>query len=266
MDFPCNVCYTAGMKMKLLKSILLIVLGLLSLVYYGTCIAWAHIGVSWLWIWPLLSLFCFGRAAMLLIEYRQKRHLMPKGVRIAWYTLVCIGLCIFAAIEGSILSAMRMPAKDGLDYIIVLGAAVRGETPTSPLLLRMERALDYLEQNPNTVAIASGGQGRNESISEAECIRRYLIAHGIEETRILLEDQSHDTAENIRNSLALIGRENAANIGIVTSSFHLRRALLIAEQNGLQASGVPARALLPLGIHYTVREFFGIVELMIRGA
>ena len=253
------------MKHHPIRAALLLLLGILSLVYYGICIAWAHIGVSWLWLWPGLSGFCFVRAGMLIAEYKRKRYFFPRWVRRTWAGLVAAGLLCFAAGEASIVSAMSLEAEPGLDVIIVLGAAVRGESPTSPMLLRMQRALEYLQENPETLCIASGGQGSGESISEAECIRRYLTENGISEDRILLEPDSKDTKENIRNSFRLMEDENAS-VGVVTSSFHVRRALLICEQQGHKdVRGIPAKALLPLGIHYTVREFFGIVQLLATG-
>lgn len=78
--------------------------------------------------------------------------------------------------------------------------------------------------NPDTVCIASGGQGDDEGISEAECIRRYLINYGIDPERVLLEDKSTSTLTNIENSLKLLP-EGAENIGIVTNDFHIFRAL-----------------------------------------
>lgn len=258
------------MRGKRIGSILLLLLGVLSLAYYATCIAWAHIGVSWLWIWPALSVFCFGRCAMLLIEVRRGRPFFPKRVRAVWKVLVCTGLIVFSITEGLIIAAMNHPVPEGLDAIIVLGAAVRGEEPTSPMLLRMARSLAYLQENPEAVVVASGGQGKGESISEAECIRRYLTAQGIDEERILMEPVSRDTQDNIRNSYALLEEhfgEREFSVGLVTSSFHVYRAMLIARQAGrADVCGIAAQTLLPLGFHYTVREFFGVVEQLVRAA
>ena len=249
------------MGWKKFRLFLLLFLAAASLLYYGVCVSYAWIGVSWLWLWPLLACFLLLRALILFLEIRG-RIKVPRWLGIVYRAVLALGLVSFLAVEGMILSAMLIEPPHDLDYIIILGAAVRGEEPTSPLLLRMDRARTYLEENPRTIAIASGGQGVNEAISEAECIRRELVKGGIDASRILMEDSSFDTVENIRNSYALIPEGSSA--GIVTSSFHLCRALIIAKAQGHgDAAGVPAKTLLPLGIHYTVREFFGVVKLVL---
>ena len=105
-------------------------------------------------------------------------------------------------------------------------------------------ALDYLEENPSAKVVVSGGQGSGEDISEAAAMKGYLVEHGLEEERILLEDRSVNTAENIRFSMELIeadwsGREAEPSLVIATNSFHVFRALRIAKKQGVtQVSGL----------------------------
>lgn len=240
--------------MKKFRYVLFLLLGTLSLIYYGVCIAWAWIGVSWLWIWPLFSAFCFIRAIML-----KKNVRLPRWIEIIYGVVLCAGLCLFCVLELRIVRAMNAEPADDLDYIITLGAAIRNGEPTGPLLLRIGKATEYLEGNPETILIASGGQGENEAQSEASCIAERVSAAGIDSGRILLEDRSHDTWENIKNSYELI--PDGASVGVVTNGFHIYRAMRIAELQGHKVTPVPAKTLLPLGIHYTVREFFGLVKL-----
>ena len=252
------------MKRKKLRAAVLLVFCAVSMAYYGVCISFAHIGVSWLWIWPLFAAFCLIRAVMLLLE--EKGKLAWPGWMITTYrVLLAAGVSSFVVTEGFILSGMTEEPEADLDYLIVLGAAVRGDTPTSPLLLRIEKAAEYMLTHPDATAIASGGRGNGENLTEAECIRNGLIARGVSPERVLLEDRSSDTAENIVNSFQLIGERGAgAKTGVVTNSFHVFRAKLAARLLGHEVSGVPAKTLLPLGIHYTVREFFGTVELLLK--
>ena len=237
-----------------LKKLAFLTLGVLSLIFFFVCLSFSHIGVSWLWLWPLISVFCLVRFLMLHFHVR-----LPKWFRIVYYTLFISFLAAFILVEAQIVSAMSSQAEPGLDYIISLGAAVRDGLPTSPLLLRIQKTAEYLFDNPDTLVIASGGQGSTESLSEAQCIKDYLLEYGIEENRIILEDKSTDTKENIRNSFALI--PDGASVGVVSSNFHIYRAVRIAELQGHTVSGIPARSLFPLAIHYTVREFFAIVQL-----
>ena len=71
------------------------------------------------------------------------------------------------------------------------------------LARRLDAALAYLEENPKAYVVVSGGQGAGEDISEAEAMRRYLAARGIEESRILMEDKSMSTLENFLFSCLL---------------------------------------------------------------
>ena len=86
-----------------------------------------------------------------------------------------------------------MKVRPDLDYIIVLGAHVAGTRLSKALLERTRRALRYLEENPETRAVLSGGQGQGEQISEAEAMYRYLTEHGIDGSRLILEDRSTNT-------------------------------------------------------------------------
>lgn len=115
----------------------------------------------------------------------------------------------------------------GLDYIIVLGAQVRKDGPSPVLKYRLDKAVEYLNENPDTVCIVSGGQGSNEPWTEAEGMAQYLQEKGIDTARILTEDQSQTTEQNITNSKMLM--KEGASVGIVTNNFHVFRALQIAK-------------------------------------
>ena len=80
--------------------------------------------------------------------------------------------------------------------IIVLGAGLKGDTPSLALERRLEKAAEYMNKNGNAIAIVSGGQGKGETISEAQAMENYLLNHGIREDRIIKEDNSTSTYEN----------------------------------------------------------------------
>lgn len=236
---------------------LFLILGVVSFLYWIVCIAFAHIGVSWLWIWPAFSAFCFLRWVML-----RRKISVPKWIRSVYYVLLAVFLVSFFFIETKVISYMNAEPPADLDYVITLGASVRDGKPTSPLMFRIEKTAEYLADNPASKAVASGGKGPAESMSEAECIRQYLLGYGINDSRILLEDRSSDTQENIRFSFQMI--PEGASVGIISNSYHLYRACRIAEENGYRVSAIPAVTLLPLGIHYTVREFFAVAEMELK--
>lgn len=240
-----------------MREALFLALAILVFAYFAVCLFYTRYMVSWLWLWPLLGVFFLARYFML-----RTGVAVPAWVKWIYYPLVVCFLAVFAVVESRIISAMNTVPEQNLDYVIVLGAAVKGDEPTSPLLLRIEATEQYMKDNPGTVAIASGGQGDGEDISEAECIKRCLVEAGIDESRILLDDKSTDTEENIRNSFAFI--PEGSRTGVVSSSFHIYRAVKIAALEGYTVSGIPARALYPYKIHYTVREFFAMVELRLK--
>lgn len=243
------------------KRILFLLLGIVSFLYYIVCIAFAGFGLSFVWIWPLLGVFCFIRYRILTRKLKgETMWQAPKWLVNIYRICLAVGITAFVLVESQVVLSMNTKPQENLDYVIVLGAGIRGTTPTRPLRLRIQTAYDYMMNNPDTILIASGGQGSDEQISEAACIRNTLVEMGLDESRILIEDKSRDTIENIRNSYELIP-DKESEVGIVTNGFHIWRSVTIAQSEGYDhVSGVPAKTLMPVGIHYVVREFFGYLK------
>lgn len=236
---------------------LIYLIGLIWCVLYTlTLVLYSGIHLSWLWMWPLGAAFCLIRFVMIIRDIR-----VPKVIAMPYHVLFPVCFIVFVFFELQIIEGkFHIPDKN-LDYVIVLGAGVNGYNPSNTLKMRIDRAYDYMVSSPKTILIASGGQGANEIISEAECIKRELVKRGIPEDRILLEDKSTSTEENLRFSYEIINSDNAS-VGIITNSFHEYRASLIAYDTGYtNVQSVPARTLYPVGIHYTVREFFGVIKI-----
>ena len=95
---------------------------------------------------------------------------------------------------------MHVAGPDNLDYLIVLGAQVYKNGPSPVLKFRLDKAYEYLSANPETRCIVTGGQGSNEPFTEASCMADYLVKRGIDSGRIILEDKSTTTAQNLTNS------------------------------------------------------------------
>lgn len=149
---------------------------------------------------------------------------------------------------------------------IVLGCQVKGDRPSRMLLTRVEAAAAWLEEHPGALCIVSGGKGEEEEISEAECMRRLLTERGIAGERILLEDRSVSTRENLLFSARILEEKGLAHgAAIVTSEFHSCRAHLIARSLGLEDGAVPAGSpwwLLPT---FYVRELYGLLFQIASG-
>ena len=256
-------------KGYLIKKLIICIyspLAVWSVAYFVICLLYAGITLSWVWLWPLIAVFCFLRIIMLRAEIDERPLVnIPMGLRFAYRILFVTGLLMFLFVEGKIIGAMTAQVPGNLDYVIVLGAGLIGEEPSNPLRVRIEKAAEYMHENPDAILVASGGKGTDERISEAECIRRQLTeVYGIDDSRILLEDKSRDTEENLKYSLSIIGDPDVY-AGIITNGFHEYRAMLIAKHAGFtNIHTVPATTLLPVGIHYLVREFFGVVQCMVK--
>ena len=150
------------------------------------------------------------------------------------------------------------------DYAIVLGANVHANgTPSRIMRSRLQAALTFMERNPKAVVIVSGGQGPDEPISEAKCMYDTLVQMGAEESRLLMEDESHTTRENLINSEKLMADRSGTEqpITIITSEFHQRRAAYIADSLGLETCAVSGHTdQWFFRINYTLREVFAFVK------
>lgn len=144
--------------------------------------------------------------------------------------------------------------------VIVLGCKVYGDRPSIMLMERLDAAITYLNENTESVCIVSGGQGKDETMSEAECMYLYLTNHGISSDRIYKEDKSTSTRQNLTFSYEIIKKNGLNdNIAIVTNEFHEYRAGKIAEDLGLEYGAVPGATTLWLFPTYYTRELFAIL-------
>lgn len=177
---------------------------------------------------------------------------------------VVIGVCavvtiVFVLVETLILCAMVALPKANLEYIIILGAQIRGKAICGSLKRRLDKGIKYLEANPNTLCIVSGGKGKGEDISEAEAMAEYLKQHGVDDDRIILEDKSTTTWENFKFSAPFILNTEKDNVGIISNNFHIYRAMKMARVQGYQkVFALPATTDMVMFPNYMVREFFAL--------
>lgn len=175
------------------------------------------------------------------------------------FTLVAVTVSFF------MLREMNDRPRDTDTTVVVLGCKVKNEAPSLMLGRRLNAAYEYLSAEPDVKVIVSGGKGDDESISEAQCMRDYLVDRGISPERIYMEDKSTDTDENLRFSQDIIRREGLPeHITIVTDGFHQLRSDMKAEALGMKAYNISAHTPLWLVPTYWVREWFGIVYYIIR--
>jgi len=183
------------------------ILGILCIGYYGVITIYAGIGTAFAWFW-----ICAGIGFVILsfiIKYMIHNEIrIPHFWRSFFTGSILVGLLVLIVLEGILIYHSTKEADPKADYLIVLGAQVKGTTVSKILRKRLDTAVDYLADNPLTQVIVSGGQGNGEAISEAEAMKAYLLSKGIKEDRILKEDKSTKTNENIRFSNKLMKKEN----------------------------------------------------------
>lgn len=230
--------------------------GVLCFIYFVLLLIYSGFTSVFYLMWLLMSV------GFLLIGWLFRIHFfqnLPFIVRMGMILFLTVCLAFFLSVEGMILKgALTMP-KEPQDYVIVLGAHVRSTGPSRALALRLDKAYEYASEHPDTIIIVSGGQGSNEPCTESSAMKQYLVEKGIPEERIVEEEKSTNTRENLIFSKELIP-ENVS-VGIISNGFHICRALHLAESLGYQnVNGIPAKSDLATQPTNLLREFFAVVK------
>ncbi|MBQ8814645.1 MAG: YdcF family protein [Lachnospiraceae bacterium] len=240
---------------------------ILCLAYYVLMIGYTGTVVSFSGFWLVIGAISglihvglrgFGREALI------QKVTLP--VVVSFWTTVGL-VAVLAVIVGvSVISGMfaRSDPKD-LDYVIVLGTRVDGDEPSNSLKYRLDKAIEYLEEDQDLLVIVSGGQSKGADLTEAYAMTSYLIDAGISPERITLENMAMSTRENLIFSDKAI-KDPEARVGVITNSFHVYRAMALADKLGFDNyTGIAApsdKLLLPNDL---VREFFAIIKEKILG-
>ena len=228
----------------------------LGLAIYFLMYSHRFIGYVFLGVAGVISVFLL----LHLLGCRLKRT--SKVIRLILSVL--IGLAILAAATTSVQIALESSGRceEACDYLIVLGCAVNGDKPSQMLQYRIDMAYAYLETNPKTQCIVTGGLGADDKISEAQCMFNELTKRGIAPERIWMEDRATNTEENIQFAKKLLKEKTGdipENIGILSSEFHLYRAKEIAQDQDMTVKTISAKTERKgLLLNYTIREVFAI--------
>ncbi len=195
-------------------------------------------------------------------------HKAGKIILIAMLAVFVL-LVLYAVILSGLMVSAACNSPKNPDAVIVLGCKVQksGE-PSIMLSNRIYAAYDYLGENPGTVCVVSGGKGDDEPISEAEAMKNVLLSLGVEESRIITEDKSESTRQNIEFSLAALREKGieAKETAIVTDGFHQFRASLIAREFDITPTAVSAETPVRLVAAYWIREWFALSHRFVFGS
>lgn len=228
-------------------------------------------------------LICTAGALMLLCAFLlglrwlsrhddEKIRKITGGVKVITFVLLAAFLISFVWVEGSILAHDSGTESPDAPTVIVLGAGLNGDQPSLTLVARLQTALEYLQIHPQAAIIVSGGQGTYETCTEAAAMARWLTEKGVDPSRIYLEEQSTDTKENLVFSRKLMKEYGLAEpVIVVSNSFHLYRARLLAQQAGFSqvqtlSAPIPKVPLRWLSVSVYLREYCSVMLLFLRSA
>lgn len=238
------------------------IIGVCFILYFLCIEIFTGHGTSFYFVWLIMGVILVAWSLCLKKDLFSQ---FPVWVKKGTMLLAIIGVIFFVIIEGMIVSQFSSKGEENLDYVIVLGAQLKKTGPSKVLQYRLDKAYEYLIANENTIVIVSGGQGSNEPDTEAQGMHDYLVAKGISPERIIKEDTSVNTKQNIENSSKYLNKETD-KVGIITNDFHLFRAIHIAKGAGYKnVCGISAPSYLPLQPQNMLREFFGIIKDFIVG-
>ncbi len=178
-------------------------------------------------------------------------------------SLFCAALAAFCALEGTVCLFAKDSVRGEPGAMVILGAQLRSDGPSLFLQRRLERALDFLAEHPDTLVVVSGGQGPTEPTTEAAGMEKFLREKGFS-GEILLEDKATNTGENLKFSkevLADAGYDVADGVILVSNNFHLARCVLLGNRFGYSVSTLSAIAdHAPTRVYNYLREPFALVK------
>lgn len=277
----------------------------LCLVYYGVIVLYAGFGTSFAVLWLLIGGF-FGATAAGIHFYQKYPERVPLCLPVSFVTLCASGLMIVLVTQILIFGRIPAAAEPSLDYVIVLGAKVKPDGSLSKTLkLRLDKALEYMKENPETMLVLSGAKGDAEPCSEADAMETYLLGQGADPDHLLKEEQSFSTVENLAYSRVMIEKQEnlleqerkaeadrllraqgeiegvpetgaPANntpvlarqprVGIITSNFHLCRAAMIAKKQDYgTVYGIASEADKVLLVHFSLRDGIALLKDRLMG-
>lgn len=214
---------------------------------------WLVVGLGFILVKPVLNYML------------AKQIVVPIGVKWISGILIAILLLTFIITEFVIVSYGSKEPQPNADYVLVLGAQVKGTRLTYALQARLDVAYEYAADNPKSMVIVSGGRGPGEDVTEAYAMAEYLKSKGLDESRLILEAQSTSTYENIEYSKQFMDSMDS-KVVLVTNHFHVYRSVGVAKKQGftnVEGLGAPTKwYTIP---NQYVREAFAVIKYKICG-
>ncbi len=244
-------------KEMLINGILL--LGIVCIAYFILYVLFVDLTNFFTYFWLALGLILI-LVKPLTAWMVEKQIVLPGVLRWGVGLVTVAGLFLLLLIEVVLIGYGNKEPSANADYILVLGAQVKGETPTYALQTRLDVAYDYAVANLNSQIIVSGGKGAGETVTEAYAMAEYLKAKGIDKTRLILEEESRNTHENISYSKQYIKGADP-KVVLVTNRFHVYRSVGVARKQGLtNVEGLGSKIKWYTVPNQYVREAFAVLK------
>lgn len=195
------------------------------------------------------------------------KHIFPKKytlIRKVFISISSICFLWFIVVTIIMINGMTTPLPPKGTPVVILGCGLAGTHIDIMLQSRADTAIDYLKHKDTTaICVVSGGKGPDELISEAQAIKNYLLEKGIPEERIIVEDKSTNTFENIRNTKDIIEKKGHTKLLVATDGYHEFRASLLVKRQGLTFFALPSQTPPNLFLAYWIRESLAVTKALI---
>lgn len=189
-----------------------------------------------------------------------------------WAVVLAVWTPLTAALLfGSLVAAIYWQARNdqtrAVEAVVVLGAAQYDGRPTPVLQARLDKVLELYEAGLATWIVVTGGRQEGDRFTEAESSRNYLIAHGVPERAILMENEGRTSWQSMQGAALVLKEHGIDRILLVSDGYHLFRLKLMARHLGFTAFGVPAtgspiRRNSNLEFNYVIREAGGVIAFL----
>lgn len=214
--------------------------------------------VIYIFVWPLIM-------PLSLSNIYEKPLLLFTDIIYKIFSFIFIYLLFLMAMYcvSAILNLIHIGKGKNLDYIIVLGAGIKGKRVTPLLASRIDKGIELLKYNPSSKIILSGGMGPGEDIPEGVAMADYAKQNGVSEEKIIIENKSKNTYENLLFSSRLMDKENP-KIALVTTSYHVFRALVFAKKLNIPCIGYGSKTKWYFTLNALIREYIGYLSISYR--
>lgn len=233
-------------------------------VWFALPLTRSHVQIGMMFGWAvclcgLLLTNCYG----VITGHGRRTKLSALYIAVSITFILFLGWLTFVGVKIQTVSYAPPPQNT---TVVVLGARVYAEGPGASLKARLDAAYTYLEANPESKCVVTGGRGEDEPATEASVEKQYLVDRGIESGRIIMEDKSMSTEENLRYSLNYFEDNNVPmSIAVTTQGFHQFRSTELAKQLGYTVYSIEAYTDPMMYPDYFGRELLAVTKFYIMG-